>query len=171
MTVSAWNRQPGESRKAFAGFMLWLEDDRRSIRQLLLEGQFQNGRTVVYQWGQKWDWKGRGTAYDTWRARARLGEKERRLARAEEKVADIATQFIDKLYSRIKGIKPEDLTPNQLANMLRTLSDIQLKALGWVEKRKLELDGKIEVEDVAMRERLLEKLRNMGLAADAEDEE
>ena len=89
----------------------------------------------------------------------------RELERAQDDAVTLVRAALAKVAERIQGMKAEDLAVGQIPAALRTLIELEFKALGQEDKMTLKHEGKIELDD-APRAKLLAKLEAMTAAVE-----
>ena len=68
------------------------------------------------------------------------------LERAQDDAGVLIRAMLAKVAERIKGMDAEDLAAGQIPAALKTLIELELKALGHEDKLALQHEGKVEVE-------------------------
>ena len=61
--MKVWERQEGETEKAYSAFKIYLEMPERSIPKMYQKGHFSP--SSIKKWARKYDWKSRAAAYDS----------------------------------------------------------------------------------------------------------
>ena len=140
-----WDRQPGETPKAFAAFCIY-----RDLPAI--------DRSVAAAWGRKiggkqwerWctshDWVNRAAEHDSDLASRRRERMAQKLDRAQDNAVVLIEAALDKVKERIEGMDAEELAAGQIPAALRTLIELEFKVLGYEDKLGLKHEGKIEVE-------------------------
>lgn len=68
----AWERQPGESERAYAAFKVWLEmgatnrEFVQAYRQFTSKGSAKQASGFFNGWVKRWNWQARALEYDRW---------------------------------------------------------------------------------------------------------
>lgn len=107
--IRPWDRQPGESSKAYEAFCVY-RDAGTERTQLLVENALGKSKALVSRWAGAHDWVARSRAWDSMPARAVQGAYE-------EMARDIAAQhraLSDKLMARLSrnlDLLPEGQDP------------------------------------------------------------
>ena len=77
--LQPWERQPGESAVAYAGFRVYLElGPTRTL--IAVARQLEKNRSLIYRWGERHSWRDRAYLWD----RAQARETEAALAQERE---------------------------------------------------------------------------------------
>ena len=131
--MNLWERQLGETAKAYAAFLVY-----RDLPAI--------GRSVAAAWGRKkggkqwerWctshDWVNRAAEHDSDFASRRRERMEKELDRAKDDAAVLIKATLAKVEERIEGMDPEELAAGQIPAALRTLVELELKVLGYEDR-------------------------------------
>ena len=153
METTEWDIQSGETAKAFHAFSHYrdMPPDERSIDAAHTEhvarcGKGHNrGKTRAKNW-HKWSsvhcWVDRVAAHDADLSKRRRERRAKELEEAQDRAAKIARSALDRLEERLKAIDVEQIPAAVLDRWLKTLTDVELKALGHQDKVALEHSGK-----------------------------
>ena len=143
--INLWDRQPGETAKAYAAFLLYrdLPPVDRSIVAAVAQHRYLGGKASVRNWetwSSLYNWSERATEHDSDLASRRRERMAKEMERAQDDMFTLARAALAKVAERIKGMNPEDLAAGQVPAALRTLFELELKALGYEDR--VELTGK-----------------------------
>jgi hypothetical protein len=137
--VKPWERQPGESGRAFAAFVTYRDTgDSRSYTEVAQK--LNKSRTLVARWGTRWRWQNRLSAWE------RNLEYERQIAHRKaiidmnERHVTIAQQCQQKISDKLRSIGEQeinDLSVGDLAKLLAISVAIERSALGLSPSTKL----------------------------------
>ena len=133
-----WERQPGETAKAYAAFLLYrdLPAIDRSVAAAR-EGHKKDSKGTVRQW-HGWStrngWVNRAAEHDSDLASRRRERMAKELERAQDNAVVLTRAFNFKIAERIKGMDPEDLAAGQIPAALKTLFELEFKALGYEDR-------------------------------------
>ena len=147
-----WDIQPGETAKAYHAFGHYrdMSPGDRSIDAAYREhvkhceqGQTRGKRAAGFwqSWSTKHDWVNRATAHDADLSHQRRQRRAKELEEAQDRAAKIARSALDRLEERLKAIDVEQIPAAVLDRWLKTLTDVELKALGHQDKVALEHSG------------------------------
>ena len=151
--MTEWDIQPGETAKAFHAFSHYRDmppadrsiDTAHAEHLARCEGRKRRGKRGSNRW-QDWspkhDWVSRAAAHDADLSRKRRDRRARELEEAQDRAAKIARSALDRLEERLKAIDVEQIPAAVLDRWLKTLTDVELKALGHQDKVALEHSGK-----------------------------
>lgn len=113
MKKAPYERQEGESIKAFEGFKLYR--DMGIDRSLAKVGEkLGKSDTLISRWSSKNNWVERVQAYDDEMDRKAILENEKKRREMVKRHANAATMFQAKVVERLNTLKPEELSPNDL---------------------------------------------------------
>ena len=133
-----WERQPGETAKAYAAFLLYrgLPAIDRSV-EAAREGQYKDRKGTVRQWSG-WStrngWVNRAAEHDSDLASRRRERMEKELDRAKDDAAVLIRAALAKVAERIQGMNAGELAAGQIPAALRTLIELELKVLGHEDR-------------------------------------
>ena len=107
------------------------------------EGQQKDSKGTLRQW-HGWStrngWVNRAAEHDSDLASRRRERMARELERAQDDMFTLARAALAKVAERIQGVNPGDLAVGQIPSALKTLFELELKALGHEDR--IELTGK-----------------------------
>ena len=139
-----WDRQPGETPKAFAAFCLYrdLPAIDRSIVAAVAQHRKNGGKASERNWetwASLYNWRERGVASDSDLASRRRIRRADALERAQDDIANMSRAALAKLLPLLQptdagGLDPHQIPLSQIPSWLRTLADLQLKSLGYEDR-------------------------------------
>lgn len=113
MTIKPWERQRGESQKAFEAFTVYR--DMGAERSLMKVVQKLNkSLQLLGRWSSKWNWVERVRLYDAELDRQYRLEQEEERRKMAERHAKQAMMFQNKILERLRTIDPNRLSPSDL---------------------------------------------------------
>lgn len=137
-----WERQPGESARAYAAFCIYrdMPPRKRSLREVAAKlkgkpGKYKSVPANISMWSAKWRWAERAAAWDEERDRQEREAQIRAVKEMRERHAREAMALQEKALKRLKAMNPEELSP---ADVLRY----------FVEAAKLERISRGEPETI-----------------------
>ena len=108
--IRPWDRQPGETSKAYAAFVAYRDlGGERSYAKVAR--QLGKSTTLLDRWGRQNDWQSRTAAWDSMPGRAVQEAYEERAARIAEQHDRIATKLLAKLETKV-DLLPEGADPS-----------------------------------------------------------
>jgi hypothetical protein len=137
--VKPWERQPGESGRAFAAFVAYRDTgDSRSytgVAQTL-----HKSRTLVARWGTRWRWQDRLSAWERNLEYERQVAHRRAIIEMNERHVMIAQQCQQKICGKLRSMGEQeinDLSVSDLAKLLAISVAVERSALGLSPSSKL----------------------------------
>ena len=133
-----WERQSGETAKAYAAFLLYrdLPAIDRSV-PAARERHQSNTKGTLRQW-KGWSmrngWVNRAAEHDSDLASRRREHTAKELERAQDDAVVLIRAALAKVAERIQGMDAEELAAGQIPAALRTLIELELKALGYEDR-------------------------------------
>ena len=133
-----WERQPGETAKAYAAFFLYrdLSAIDRSVAAAR-ERQERDRKGTLRQWNgwsMRNGWVNRAAEHDSDLASRRRERMAKELERAQDDAVTLVRAALDKVRERIEGMDAEELAAGQIPAALRTLIELEFKALGHEDR-------------------------------------
>ena len=133
-----WERQSGETAKAYAAFLLYrdLPAIDRSV-PAAREGHQKDTKGTLRQWkgwSMRNDWVNRAAEHDSDLASRRRERVAKELERAKDDTVTLVRAALAKVAERIQGMAPEELAAGQIPSALRTLAELEFKALGYEDR-------------------------------------
>ena len=94
------------------------------------------------RWSVSNAWVSRAAAHDAALSRQRRDRRARELEEAQDRAAKIARVALHRLAVRLENLDVDKIPAAVLDRWLKTLTDVELKALGHQDKVALEHSGK-----------------------------
>jgi hypothetical protein len=134
--VYPWERQPGESRKAYKAFTTYLElGEERSVRKS--RELIGKSWSLISGWSAKWDWFKRAEAYDRAEDRKRMRAQElardqmyARQATHAAMAQAAAMRTIAKHVKTEDNPEPEDMADRDAIRLFDVASKVEWRARG-----------------------------------------
>ena len=166
MSQPPWDRQPRETPKAYAAFAIYRDlpaVDRtiRAAREAGHKAGLKGTHRGWQRWANRYGWRDRAGAADSDLANRRRERMAKELERAQDAAVGLVRAALAKVAERIQGLDAEELAAGQIPAALKTLIELEFKALGQEESVALKHEGKIEVEATADADWLLDYLRGL----------
>lgn len=117
--VQPWERQPGESTKAFEAFKIYrdLGPSERSQAKVK-EALERSSRTTISDWSVKFNWKKRVEAWDDEQDRIIRADHMKEIKKMRKRHADIATAMLVKASKALQKIPVEEITAKEMSQMI-----------------------------------------------------
>jgi hypothetical protein len=132
-----WERQPGETAKAFAAFCAYrdMAPAVRSYRHLA-DGIGAKAVSNYYQlgtWSTRYNWVQRALAWDSEQDRVARAARLSEIADMNRRHAQIAVAMLAKAAARLQSIAPEDLSPAEMRAFFNDAARLERMAHGEAE--------------------------------------
>ena len=133
-----WDRQPGETPKAFAAFCIY-RDLPAIDRSVAAAWGRKKGGKYWERWCTDHNWLERAAKHDSDLASRRRIRRADALERAQDDIANMSRAALSKLLPLLQpidagGLDPYQIPLSQIPSWLRTLADLQLKSLGYEDR-------------------------------------
>ena len=137
--LKPWDRQPGENALAVSAFCHY-RDLPAVDRSVAAAWGRKIGGKQWERWCASHDWVNRAAEHDSDLASRRRERMAKEMERAQDDMFTLARAALAKVAERIQGMGAEELAAGQIPAALRTLFELELKALGYEDR--VELTGK-----------------------------
>lgn len=123
-TDKPWERQKGESEKAYEAFAAYRDMGPERTVAAVVE-RLQKSRSLLDRWKERWDWKERVRAYDN------ELEKEARAKAVKDRKAmtkrhiSIAMQLQKKALEALEDLSVEDMSPKDIKEYIKMATDLE----------------------------------------------
>ena len=144
-TTVPWDRQPGETAKAYAAFCAYRDlGTNRSLRRLAArDSEASTNVRQLARWSSAWDWPERAVAFDGFQDREwRLEQAEARKTMLRTHAA-VARQGIAKAAEQIRELDPKNLTVREAIALFEVCVRVERASRG--ETSGLEEPGSLSV--------------------------
>ena len=160
-----WERQQGETAKAYAAFLLYrdLPAIDRSVAAAR-EGHKKDIKGTFRQWSgwsMRNGWVNRAAEHDSDLASRRRERMAKELEREKDYAVTLSRAALAKVAERIDSMDFKGLEARQVPVALKRLFELEFKALGMEDKVALSHEGKVEVEAAADTAWLMDYLRSL----------
>lgn len=126
--INPWERQPGESEKAYEAFCIYRDaGEKRSIN--MVYQKCTKSVSLLRRWSVRWRWVERAAAYDKDLERQRHKERRKQAAEAEKRQLRIAGMLQSKALAAFAKIPLEKLNARDVRELLRLAIDIERQLL------------------------------------------
>lgn len=127
-----WERQPGESEKAFKAFQTYRDlAEERSYRRAAKELDISD-RTCEY-YSARFLWVERALAYDNYIERAKILKRRRDVESMQQRHINTAMLFQQKVVERLRELNPIELSVDQIGKWFELASKIERQSRGEEE--------------------------------------
>lgn len=146
MERQPWERQKGETLKAFHAFTVYrdlgVERSLTNVKRKYDETGKKGSFGVFGVWSARYGWVERVKAYDDYIDRKKRAEREKAIVDMAERHAKLAVAFQQRVAERLMKFSPDELTPGNLARWLDVA--VKLERLSRGEPTEIEeIDGQV----------------------------
>lgn len=128
-----WERQPGESSKAYEAFCAYRDyGPGRSLENVGRSLPKPRSRQWLSVWSSKYKWVDRVKAYDDYMERLKRAENEKAILDMVDRHARLAVAFQQRIAQRLAEINPSELTPADMARWLEVAAKLERLSRGGV---------------------------------------
>ena len=146
-TDKPWERQKGESEKAYEAFSVYRDmGAERTI--VAVVKQLEKSRALLDRWKDRWEWKERVRLYDNYlEKQAREKAVKDRKAMVDRQVK-IAMQVQKKALEALEQLSVEAMTPKDIKEYIKMATDLERlnRSLEAAEKEKDEAPSSLADE-------------------------
>jgi len=172
-----WEKQPGETAKAFAAFVAFKNIEPAFRSQVRVASDLGKSRQQIQRWASEWDWDERASAYDEEQEDKLLASRIEQKKKMDEEHLRIVRGARNKAVQALKQLDPKDLTPSELRHWLEMTLKLERLIMGEpesIEERRTKIDPtqdydlEKEMEELAP---IIEDMFRRGILTDDEDPE
>lgn len=142
MEREPWERQKGETRKAYEAFSLYRDGGPTRSYQSVAN-MLSKSLAVIKRWGSRWNWVERSRLYQDHLDSINRFEQEQERKDMLDRHARIATAFQVKIMERLRDLIAAELTPQDLARWFDVATKIERLARGEPTEA-MEVKGRVE---------------------------
>ena len=146
-TDKPWERQKGESEKAFEAFSVYRDmGEKRTI--VAVCKRLEKSRTLIDRWKDRWEWQERVRAYDNDLEREARAKaiKDRKDMTARH--IGIAMQLQKKALEALQGLSVEDMSPKDIKEYIKMATDLERLNRELTEDERDGVVYQMEIEDM-----------------------
>ena len=134
-TNKAWERQKGESEKAFEAFVMYRDMGEKRTFTAVAE-KLHKSCTLIRRWKDCWEWQERVRAYDNElekEARAKVIKDHKAMT---ERHIGIAMQLQKKALEALATLKVKDMSPKDIKEFIKMATDLERLSRTFEESDK-----------------------------------
>ena len=123
-TDKPWERQKGESEKAFEAFAVYRDMGKKRTLTAVAE-KLQKSGSLIRRWKDRWDWVERVRAYDNdleKEARAKAIKDRKDMS---DRHIKIALQLQKKALEALNGLEVEAMSPKDIKEFIKMATDLE----------------------------------------------
>lgn len=126
-----WERQPGESMKAFKAFTIYrdlgpLERSQEKVKEALE----RSSRTMISDWSVKFNWTKRVEAWDDEQDRIIRADHLKEIKEMRKRHAKLAHDMLDKAEKALEKISDEEISAKEIGQLVDIASKLERISLG-----------------------------------------
>lgn len=149
MECKPWERQEGESARAFQAFTEYRDmGEKRSLRAVARKVQKSEG--LIQRWSRNWGWKARVRDYDKMLEEERLKRLKKQHIEDLERNRKVAGQVLGVVLTGLKSIESETLSAADISRLgklyLDLLGSSEVPAGASDEAEKIVIVGEDQLE-------------------------
>ncbi len=165
-----WDKQPGETTKAYAAFVAFKNIEPAFRSQVRVASDLSKSRQQIQRWSSKWNWEERASAYDETQEVELLASRIEMKKRMDEEHLRIVRHARNKAVQALKDLDPKDLTPSELRHWLDMTLKLERLIMGEPEsiqerRKKIVPDYDLEKE-MAELQPIIEEMYREGILTD-----
>lgn len=134
-----WERQKGESIKAFEAFATYRDMPHRSIRAVAQK--LEKSATLIGRWSSNHEWQKRIAAWDAEQDRIARQAQIDEIKKMRKRHADLATAMLVKSAQALQKIPVEEIKAGDVSRMVETAAKLERVSRGDVSEVIEERDG------------------------------
>ena len=119
-----WERQEGESVKAYEAFQCYLNLG-ETRRQRLVSEQLSKSRQLISRWSANYQWVERVAAYENDLQRQAHAEAVKKARQMADRHISIAMKMQQKALQALKEMDPRDIDPKNLVAFIREATKLE----------------------------------------------
>lgn len=119
-----WERQKGESEKAFEAFSLYRDKGaKRTVSSVVIE--LEKSRSLIDRWKERWNWEDRVLQFDNEMDREAKKEARKGLQDMYVRQTKIAMQVQQKALLALEQLDPENMSAKDIKEYIRMATDLE----------------------------------------------
>ena len=123
-TDKPWERQKGESEKAYEAFKLYRDmGEERTISAV--GKRLAKSRNLIDRWKERWHWKERVRAYDNELEKQAKAKAVKDYKAMTQRHVQIAMQFQKKALEALNHLEVNDMKPKDIKEFIKMATDLE----------------------------------------------
>lgn len=119
-----WERQPGESEKAFEAFKIYRDMGLKRSNQAVCD-ELSKSRQLITRWKSNYNWDERARAYDNEIDKQAHQEAVKNLKDMTNRHIKISIQLQKKAMEAMAILKPEEMTPKDIKEFVKMATELE----------------------------------------------
>lgn len=142
----SWERQPGESAKAFEAFELYCKmGEERSTRTVAQK--CSKSVSLIQRWSCKWNWVDRARDYDNEMRRKSLRAEKAAYQKMKKRHIGMAVQLQQKAFDALKNLNPEKLSAKEIREFMKLGTELERMNMALAEQEETrEVSDEVSVD-------------------------
>ena len=128
-TPEAWERQQGESTRAYEAFALYRDMGAdRALRKVVQA--LNKNLTTIAEWSTKYEWVKRAAEWDAEQDRIARNAQIEEIKKMRKRHAEVANSMIIKAARALNRMKEEDIRPADISRFIEVASKLERLSRG-----------------------------------------
>lgn len=123
-TDKPWERQKGESEKAFEAFAIYRDMGQERTIAAVVE-RLKKSRSLIDRWKDRWEWKERVRAYDNELEKAARAKAIKDRKTMTDRHIGIAMQLQKKALEALNSLEVEAMSPKDIKEYIKMATDLE----------------------------------------------
>lgn len=119
-----WERQNGESEKAFEAFAIY-RDMGQGRTFVAVAERLRKSDTLIRRWKERWEWAERARAYDNELEKEARAKAVKDRMKMTDRHISIAMQLQKKALEALANLKVTDMSPKDIKEFLKMATDLE----------------------------------------------
>ena len=136
---NTWDRQPGETSKAFEAFRIYLELRAERSYARVAE-RLTKSRTLIGRWANKYRWHERSLQFDSHEMREEHKLQVREAAAMRKRQAQLGMKGLEISLARLNSMSPQEISRlpvGTVAKLMEVSTKIERAARGQVDEMQV----------------------------------
>lgn len=146
-TENPWERQSGESEKAFEAFVIFRDLGEKRTFTAVAE-ELQKSYTLIRRWKERWGWEERARAYDNDLEREARAKAVKERKDMTTRHIGIAIQLQRKALDALKRLNVNDMSPKDIKEYIKMATDLERLNRELTDDERDSVVYKMEIEDL-----------------------
>ena len=146
-TDKPWERQKGESEKAFEAFSIYRDMGEKRTLTAVAE-QLRKSDSLIWRWKDRWDWFERVRAYDNDLEKEARAKPIKDRKDMPSRHIGIAMQLQKKALEALQGLSVQDMTAKDIKEYIKMATDLERLNREITEDDRDGVIYQMEIEDL-----------------------
>lgn len=127
--IQLWERQPGESRKAFEAFCIYRDQGADRSQRAVCE-KLAKSRALISRWSAQYGWVDRAAAWDAEQDKILRRKQIQDIKRMRETHANLATAMLVKAARALQRIPDDEIRAQDICRMVEVAAHLERESRG-----------------------------------------